>query len=257
MLWNLSEAGVSTTIIFLNYLGGCYTYFNDAHTDQDREQAKMNSVNGWLQGLVQWIKTLFVSNVRSKNSTEIVEQLHSKDMLSEAKRIDRTTPGSVHTWYVKHQESQAQLIITLDNLAVMRLEMANQSRAKKGKRKPTDESYTTTYSALAWKDKIRRTHRISIQWIVALQNRNVVSRVGTWDADLQGNFPDPNAKAEVIIRQMVREVIDLKPLIGSSWRSRVGTFPWEDILESYARAILGDKHNSHIKKFKIQDAVDD
>ena len=217
----------------------------------------MNSVTSWLQGLVQWIKALFVSNVGKRNSSEVVEKLNSKDLLSEAKRIDRNTPGSVHTWYIKHQESQAQLIITLDNLAVMRLEMANQSRAKKGKRKPTDDPYTTTYSSLAWKDKVRRTHRISIQWIVALQSRNVVSRVGTWDADLQGNFPDPNAKAEVIVRQMVREVIDLKPLAGSSWRSRVGTFPWEDILESYTRAILGDKHNPQIKRFKIQDAADD
>lgn len=217
----------------------------------------MNSVTSWLQGLVQWIKTLFVSSTEGKKSTEIVEQLKSKDLLSEAKRIDRTTPGSVHTWYIKHQESQAQLIITLDNLAAIRLEMANQARAKKGKRKPTDDSYTTTYSALAWKDKIRRTHRISIQWIVALQNRNVVSRVGTWDADLQGNFPDPNAKAEVIVRQMVREVIDIKPLPGSSWRSRIGTFPWEEILDGYSRAILGEKHNPNIKKFKIQDAADD
>lgn len=217
----------------------------------------MNSVTSWLQGLVQWIKTLFVSSTEGKKSTEIVEQLKSKDLLSEARRIDRTTPGSVHTWYIKHQESQAQLIITLDNLAAIRLEMANQARAKKGKRKPTDDSYTTTYSALAWKDKIRRTHRISIQWIVALQNRNVVSRVGTWDADLQGNFPDPNAKAEVIVRQMVREVIDIKPLPGSSWRSRIGTFPWEEILDGYSRAILGEKHNPHIKKFKIQDAADD
>jgi len=217
----------------------------------------MNSVTGWLQGLVQWIKTLFVSSVGGKKSTEIVEQLQSKDMLSEAKRIDRTTPGSVHTWYIKHQESQAQLIITLDNLAVMRLEMANQARAKKGKRKPTDDPYTTTYSALAWKDKQRRTHRISIQWLVALQSRNVVSRVGTWDADLQGNFPDPNAKAEVIVRQMVREVIDIKPLPGSPWRSRIGTFPWEEILDGYARSILGENHNPHTKKFKIQDAADD
>jgi len=92
---------------------------------------------------------------------------------------------------------------------------------------------------------------------VQLQNRNVVSRVGTWDADLQGNFPDPNAKAEVVVRQMVREVIDVKPLPGSSWRSRVGTFPWEEILGEYIRVVLGATHNAHIKKFKIQDAADE
>ena len=217
----------------------------------------MSLVTNWLQGLVQWIKTLFNSKTGKKQPTEIVEQIVSKDLLSEAKRIDRDTPGSVQTWYVKHQESQAQLFITLDNLAVMRLELANQNRAKKDKRKPGDDPSPTTYGALAWKDQKRRTHRISIQWIVQLQNRNVVSRVGTWDADLQGNFPDPNAKAEVVVRQMVREVIDVKPLPGSSWRSRVGTFPWEEILGEYIRVVLGATHNAHIKKFKIQDAADE
>ncbi|NJL91283.1 MAG: hypothetical protein HC916_16990 [Coleofasciculaceae cyanobacterium SM2_1_6] len=212
----------------------------------------MNSVTSWLQGLILWIKTLFSPSSGRKNKTEIVEHLISGDQLSEARRIDRSTPGAVHTWYIKHQESQAQLLITLDNLAVMRLEVANMPRSKT----KAPDPYSPNYAGLKWKDKMRRTHRLSIQWIVHLQNRNVVSRVGTWDADLQGNFPDPNAKAEVVIRQMVREVIDLKPIAGSSWRSRVGTFPWEEILEEYCRVVLGQKHNPNIKKFRIQD-IDD
>jgi len=212
----------------------------------------MNSVNGWLQGLILWIKTLFSPISGRKNNTEIVEHLVSGDQLSEARRIDRNTPGSVHTWYIKHQESQAQLLITLDNLAVMRLEVAKLPRSKT----KASDPYSPNYAGLKWKDKMRRTHRLSIQWIVQLQNRNVVSRVGTWDVDLQGNFPDPNAKAEVVVRQMVREVIDLKSLAGSSWRSRVGTFPWEEILGEYCRVVLGQKHNPNIKKFRIQD-IDD
>ncbi len=213
----------------------------------------MNSVTSWLQGLILWIKTLFSPSSERKHRIEIVEHLISEDQLLEARRIDRNTPGAVHTWYIKHQESQSQLLITLDNLAVMRLEVAKMPRSKG---KSSQEPHSTHYSGLNWKDKMRRTHRLSIQWIVQLQNRNVVSRVGTWDADLQGNFPDPNAKAEVVIRQMVREVIDLKPLAGSSWRSRVGNFPWEEILGEYCRVVLGQKHNPNIKKFRIQD-IDD
>jgi hypothetical protein len=216
----------------------------------------MNAVTGWLSGLVQWIKSLFVVETSKRKATEVVEQFVSKDLLSEAKRIDRATPGAVHTWYIKHQESQAQLLITLDNLAALRLELVNQARSKKSKPN-IDDPLALHNNVLAWKDKQRRTHRLSIQWIVKLQSRNIISRVGTWDADLQGNFPDPNTKAEVVVRQMVREVIDLKPLPGSSWRSRVGTFPWEEILDEYCRVVLGQKHNPHIKKFRIQDADDE
>ncbi len=210
------------------------------------------NLSQWLKTLVEWIKTLLVPSVRRKQAAAVVEQMSSGDGLVEAKRYDRNTPGAVHTWYIRHQESPAQLLITLDNLAGMRIEMAKQ-RTKQQKALPADDPYAVLLNPVNWKDKLNRTHRISVQWIVKLQSRNVISRVGTWDMDLQGKSADPNAKAEVVIRMLVREILELKSLGGSPWRSRVGTFPWEETIEQYSRVVIGAGHNLNIKKFRIQD----
>ena len=98
-----------------------------------------------------------------------------------------------------------------------------------------------------------RTHRFSVQWIIKLESdRTVLSWIGTWDADLQGFSLDSNASAITIFRSAVREALNLPPIPGMLWRSRMTKFPWAESVQSYARNILGERHNCHIKKLNLK-----
>ena len=111
--------------------------------------------------------------------------------------------------------------------------------------------------SLVQQDTVIRTHRFSIQWIIKLDSdRTVLSLIGTWDADLEGLSLDPNASAITIFRLIVREALNLPPIPGIPWRSRMNKFPWTESVQSYAKKVLGEKHNCYIKKLNLKELQD-
>jgi hypothetical protein len=141
----------------------------------------------------------------------------------------------------RRDNPRVNLLITLDNLAAIRLALR--------KNLPHGSQRSALERSLGSQDLIVRTHRFSFQWIIKLNSsRTVFSLIGTWDADLQGDSFDPNAKAITIFRYMLREALNLQPIPEIQWRARMANFPWAESVESYAKAVLREKHNCHIKK---------
>jgi hypothetical protein len=201
----------------------------------------------WLKWVAQWVEKL-LSQFRKPSLQIVEERLLSRDELSEAKRIKRDTPGAINTWYISHNVTPNQLLITLDNLAEIRIAIAKERKAAQKAGKPYTPSIVEL--SLTAKDRINRTHRVGVQWLIKLNTRTLVTRVGVWDADLQGNSLDPNAAAETIIRLAVREILNLTPIPSIPWRTRLTHFPWEQTLEAYSRAVISENHQPYIKRLR-------
>jgi hypothetical protein len=206
---------------------------------------KQENLQTWFRWLTRWVRQTF-KNERAKQPLRILERTYSSDELTTLLFVERDAPGSVATWYMLHRDHpRNNLLITLDNLAAIRLAL-RQNR-------PKDSEMSAFELSLVQHDTMIRTHRFSVQWIIKLESdRTVLSWIGTWDADLQGFSLDSNASAITIFRSAVREALNLPPIPGMLWRSRMTKFPWAESVQSYARNILGERHNCHIKRLNLK-----
>lgn len=207
---------------------------------------KQENLLTWFSWLTQWVKQAFKLQLTEQKPVKILERIYSSDESIVLVSVERDAPGAVATWYLFRPENpRNKLLITLDNLAAIRLEL-RRNRAK------SSEPSSLELSLVQY-DPVIRTHRLSVQWLIRLDSsRTVFSLIGTWDADLQGDSFDPDAKGITIIRSMVREALNLMPIPGMVWRSRMNKFPWMESVESYAHSIIGERHNCHIKKLNFK-----
>lgn len=203
---------------------------------------KQENISTWFQWLTQWIRQTFRKRNTKKKPLVVLERIYSKDELTILLSVERDSPGAIATWYLLHQENpRHNLLITLDNLAAIRLFLR--------KNRPVGRELSFLELSTLQEDTVIRTHRFSVHWIIKLESsRKVFSTIGTWDADLQGNSLDPNAKAMTILGFVAREALNLPPIPGIQWRSRMLKFPWTESVESYSHAVLGEKHRCYTKK---------
>ena len=146
----------------------------------------------------------------------------------------------------QQENPRNKLLITLDNLAAIRLELRRNRTLLAG------EPSSLELSLIQY-DPVIRTHRLSIQWLIRLDSsRTVFSLIGTWDADLQGDSFDPDSKGITIVRSIAQEALNLMPLPGILWRTRMNKFPWTESVESYAHSIIGERHKCYIKKLNLK-----
>lgn len=203
----------------------------------------------WFGWLKRWLRHIFRRNQIDDIPLLILERTYSTDGKTLLLSVERNTPGACATWYLIHRDCpRNKLLITLDNLAAVRLALQrNQfSSTHISKLKLSPDRH----------DPILRTHRFSVQWINQLNSsRTVYSLIGTWDADLQGNSFDPNARAIAIFRLVMREALNIRLLASMPWRTRMTSFPWSETVQSYAHALLGDKHDCFIKELSLSIAA--
>lgn len=206
---------------------------------------KQSSLLTWFRWLTQWVRRVFLGRTTEKFLT-VLERINSYDELSVLVSVERDAPGAIATWYLLQRENSRQmLLVTLDNLSAIRIALRKQ--------RPPGSELSPLELSLFDLDPVVRTHRFSIQWLIKLDSsRTVFSLIGTWDADLQGSSFDPNASAITIFRYMMREALNLPPIPGMLWRSRINNFPWTETVQSYARTVLGEKHNCHIKRLNLK-----
>jgi hypothetical protein len=207
---------------------------------------KQDSLLTWFRWLTQWVREAFKIGHTKQKSLKILERIYSSDESTLLVSVERDAPGAVATWYLfQPQNPRNKLLITLDNLTAVRLELR--------RNRPKGSEMSTLELSLVQQDPVIRTHRFSIQWLIKLDSsRTVFSLIGTWDADLQGNSFDPDAKAITIFSLIVREALNLMPIPGMMWRSRINKFPWTESVQSYAHSVLGEKHNCYIKKLNLK-----
>lgn len=212
------------------------------NTSSHLKPVKQDNLLAWFRWLRRWVRQIFTGRRTNRKPLRVIERTYSYDELTTLVFVERDAPGAVGTWYMFRQDNpRVNLLITLDNLAAIRLAM-RQNR-------PKGSEMSSFEHSLVQHDLVIRTHRFSIQWIIKLRSqRTIFNLIGTWDADLQGDSFDPNAKAITIFRLIGREALNLQPIPGVMWRARMAHFPWTESVESYARAVLGKYHKSHIKK---------
>lgn len=210
---------------------------------------KQENLLTWFRWLTRWVKQALRGQYSEQKQVKILERIYSYDQSIVLVSVERDAPGAVATWYLFQEENpRNKLLITLDNLAAIRLELR---RNRQLFNEPIEPS--SLELSLIQYDPVIRTHRMSIQWLIKLDSsRTVFSLIGTWDADLQGDSLDPNAKGITIIRSMAREALNLMPLPGILWRARMNKFPWTESVESYAHSIIGERHNCHISKLNLK-----
>lgn len=207
---------------------------------------KQDNLLTWFRWLTQWVRQAFRGQTPEQKPVKILERIYSSDQSIILVSVERDAPGAVATWYLFQEENpRNKLLITLDNLTAIRLELRRN-------RAIASEKSTLELSLIQY-DPVIRTHRLSIQWLIRLDSsRTVFSLVGTWDADLQGDSFDPDAKGITIIRSMAQEALNLMPLPEIIWRSRMNKFPWAESVESYAHSIIGERHKCHISRLNIK-----
>lgn len=207
---------------------------------------KQENLLTWFQWLTLWVRQTFRLQRTEQKLVKVIERIYSYDESTVLVSVEREAPGSVATWYLFQQENpRNKLLITLDNLTAIRLELRRN-------RTLSSEPSSLELSLIQY-DPVIRTHRLSIQWLIRLDSsRTVFSLVGTWDADLQGDSFDPNAKGITIVRSIAQEALNLMPLPGILWRTRMNKFPWTESVESYAHSIIGERHKCYIKKLNLK-----
>ena len=203
---------------------------------------KQENILTWFQWLRQWIRLTFRKRNTKKKPLIILERIYSKDELTILLSVERNSPGAIATWYVLHKHNPSHnLLITLDNLSAIRLFLRQH--------RPVGRELSFLELSTLQEDTVMRTHRFSVQLITKLESsRTIFSTIGTWDVDLQGNSFDPNAKAMTILGLVAREALNLPPIPGIPWRSRMIKFPWIESVESYSHAVLGEKHKCYTRK---------
>ena len=201
-----------------------------------------NSLLAWFWWLRKWVRQVFLGRRTQEKVLNIIERTYSQDELTVLVSVERDSPGAIGTWYMyRRDHPRVNLLITLDNLAAMRIALR--------KSRPLGSEMSDFERSLIHQDAVFRTHRFSIQWIIKLKSsRTIFSMIGTWDADLQGDTFDPNAPAINIFRYLLREALNLQPIPGMQWRARMANFPWTESVQSYAQAVIGEKHKCYIKK---------
>jgi hypothetical protein len=210
---------------------------------------KQENLLTWFRWLTQWVRQALRGQNPEQKPVKILERIYSYDQSIVMVSVERDAPGAVATWYLFQEENpRNKLLITLDNLAAIRLGLR---RDRQLFNEPSEPS--SLELSLVQYDPVIRTHRMSIQWLIRLDSsRTVFSLIGTWDADLQGDSFDPDAKGITIIRSMAQEALNLMPLPGILWRSRMNKFPWTESVESYAHSIIGERHKCYISKLNMK-----
>src|SRR5919199_1385775 len=217
------------------------------NTINKAQPVKQDNLLTWFRWLKRWVRQIFTKGRTKQRPLKVIERTESYDELTSLVFVERDAPGAVGTWYMFRRDNpRVNLLITLDNLAAIRLALRHH--------RPQGIEMSNFERSLVSQDQILRTHRISIQWIIKLRSsRTVFNLIGTWDADLQGDSFDPNAKAISIFNLIVREALNLMPIPGMVWRSRINKFPWTESVQSYAHNVLGEKHKCHIKRLNIKE----
>lgn len=208
---------------------------------------KQENLLTWFQWLTLWVKQTFGLQSTEQKFVKITERIYSYDESTVLVSVEREAPSAVATWYLFQQKNpRNKLLITLDNLTAIRLELRRN-------RQLSSSDQSSLELSLIQYDPVIRTHRLSIQWLIRLDSsRTVFSLVGTWDADLQGDSFDPDAKGITIVRSIAQEALNLMPLPGILWRTRMNKFPWTESVESYAYSIIGERHKCYIKKLNLK-----
>lgn len=191
-------------------------------------QAGLQTWFGWL---LEWVKG-FVQKIGNKGEKKLLtlEVLRATSGKALAESVQRTTPGAVATWYIRHSEHPGvRLIIMVDNLYELQ------------------KFIDTTLP----NDLYVRTHIISIQWLLKIgkKQKTVYKFSGAWVGDFQGQTSSINAKAFDVARYLTLEIINLLPLPSMNWRYRVSKYMWEDAIASKCK-LIGDKHNPRLVKIK-------
>jgi hypothetical protein len=195
-------------------------------------------MQNWFHWFTEWVKD-FTRKIRNPAECKLVvlETLKSREELSVARSVRRSTPGAVTTWYITHQEyPNAHLIVALDNIWELKKFL--------GEPLPTDSSNVT------------RTHLVSVQWLIKVghHRKRVYKLKGAWLADLQGQTNSINAKAGDVVRYLTLELLNLPGVPGISWESRIDRYNWEEALISKCR-IISENHKPYLQKVRRADIV--
>lgn len=190
-----------------------------------------SSVSTWFGWLVEWVKE-FVQKLGRQGEKKLLtlEVIQSNDGKAVAESVQRSTPGAVATWYVRHSaHSGVRLIVMLDNLYELQKYLDSPM--------PDDHHI--------------RTHVVSVQWLLQVgeKHKAIYKFAGAWAGDFQGQTASINAKAFDVVRYLVLELINLPPLASMNWRHRVSQYMWEDAITSKCK-LIGDKHNPRLIRIK-------
>lgn len=200
--------------------------------------SQKSNLQTWFQWFTNWVRD-FAQKLRSSAERKllVVDTLESRDGCTIARSVLRNTPGSVVTWYIGHKNfPNVHLIIALDNIFEL----------KKFLEEPIPDDTV----------HVCRTHLISIQWLlrVGKNRRQVYKFKGAWLGDFQGRSDSINAKASDVVRYLVIEVINMHPLAGIGWETRLDKYEWEDAIVSKCK-VIADSHRPYLKKVKKIDIL--
>jgi hypothetical protein len=173
----------------------------------------------WLKLLGRWLlktapkppKSLLVYERRTG---EILESKLS--LLPDTdKRFFR--PGAVATWKLAdRREPTVSLFVTLDNL----LRLASESKQIEIQR--------------GLQRSQGMTHRFQASWVVQSAANGLFHFVviEALDIDLSNQYIDEAPRE--IIRHLVLDVFNMRPVEGLPWRERIYHFPWLDTIQYFA-----------------------
>lgn len=192
---------------------------------------KSSGLQTWFTWVFEWVKG-FVRKLGRQGEKELItiEIIRAHSGKAVAESVQRTTPGAVATWYIRHNDHpNARLIVMVDNLRELQ--------------KFIDDSIPT--------DRYIRTHIISIQWLILIgKNRKAIYKFsGAWAGDLQGDTGSINSKAFDVVRYLTIEILNLPTIPSMNWRYRVENYPWEDTIASKCK-LLGGTHNARLIRIK-------
>lgn len=173
----------------------------------------------WLKLLGRWLlrtaplpsKPLIVYERRAGNV------LDSKlSLLPDGDSRYPQRPGAVATWkLVDRQEPRIAVFVTLDNL----LRLASESKQ------------VEIHKGLQRSQGL--THRFQASWVTkSTAGKFHFVVIEAFDVDLSNQYIDEAPRE--IIRHLVLEVFNMRPVEGLNWRDRIYHFPWLDTIQYFA-----------------------
>jgi hypothetical protein len=153
-------------------------------------------------------------------------------------RFKRNTPGEVASWNISVTGYNAQMLIFLDSISRLQF-LSDRYKAM------------AVVPGFEQSRSVKRTHLISVEWVVKLKSgKKVAARVGYWIADLQGNNPDPDAKAFDIVKRIALEIYRIEEFTEDAWKRRLQVYPWDNVIADICSSEL-PKTNPRLKRVDI------